>query len=82
MGFSFDKCLTELEIYQTYEGETYFLRSYGDWKKTREYMEINIEDENVLIVMLGMLLEKMELRTPILDAKMDKAGVPVEKFLA
>jgi len=87
MGFSMTKNLVELEIYQSVissnilEGNNVCLiMDYGDSSLAYEYMEINTEDSNVMVILLGILLEKMELQTPVLDTNLEKMGFEVEDF--
>ena len=85
MGFSMSKVLVELEVYQIsnlsdLNNNISLLTNYGDGSLVYEYMEINTEDSQVMIVLLGILLEKMELQTPILDASLENMGFEVEEF--
>jgi len=85
MGFSISKSLVEVEIYQissvsALDNNIILLINYGDGSLAYEYMEMNTEDSKVMTVLLGILLEKMELRTPVMEASLKKMGFEVEDF--
>ena len=86
MGFSMAKSLVELEVYQVSASDViedngiFLIMNYGDGYLVHEYMEINTEDSNVMVVLLGILLEKMELQTTVLDASLEKTGFGIEEF--